>query len=206
MKYLYIIILFLLSYSCGNSPINKTTALNEQRNSLNDSALNLMFKFQRNNDTSLIEKALLLNDSVLAIDTNKEFEFHTLHLRGQILYCLGRYKESFELAGKLISMNECDVDRLIYNGVKYRMDGKNDSMQYCLETALVKCDSILADSQDVFIAIKIAEIYLIMNKKEEIKKMVEKLKIKYPGKTEELTLIFDGVADMEKYLSNLFNN
>lgn len=67
MRYLYLLIVLSLCYSCNNPQANKSVLARQQWNSLNDSALNLMLEFTRSNDTALVEKALLINDEMMEL-------------------------------------------------------------------------------------------------------------------------------------------
>lgn len=206
MKYLQLLIMSLLCFSCKNSQTNTTVELGIQRNLLNDSVLDLLSDFNKSNDTIFVKKALLLSDKMISIDKNKEYEIQNLNLRGQILYYLGRHKENFELMGLLLSKNGSNIDRMIHKAVDYKMKGKNDSAQYCLDIALKQCNSIIADSMDISTVFKIAEIHIIMGKKSEINRIEKELLNKYPEKSDELNIIFEEADEMEKQLSLLLDN
>ena len=203
MKYLQLLIVFLLCYSCKNPQANKTVELGIERNVLNDSVLDLISEFNKSNDTMLVEKALLLSDKMISIDKNKDYEIQNLNLRGQILYYLGRYKENFELTGLLLSKNGSNIDRMIHKAVDFKMKNQNDSVRYCLDSTLEECNSIITDSLDIPTVFKIAEIHVIMGKKSEIGKIVKELLNKYPEKSEELNIIFEEADEIEKKLSLL---
>lgn len=83
-----------------------------------------MLEFTRSNDTALVEKALLINDEMMVIDTDRKKEFSNLYLRAQILYYLGRYKENFELTGLIQNKYGSDIDKMIHKGIAYKIEGK----------------------------------------------------------------------------------
>ncbi len=199
MKKLYWLIAFLLCYSCNRPQENRADSIAQEMNILNDSILNLMFEFNKSDDTAFINRALAISDRMIAMDTNKEYEFRNINLRAPLLCYLGRYKESFELVEPIYNKYGSDIDRRIRKGVRYKIEGKNDSIQYCLNIALEQCNDIVADS--IFIVYKMAEIYLIMDRKSEIKRMIEELSIKYPDKVDELNLALEKTDIIEKHLS-----
>ena len=204
MRYLYLLIVLSLCYSCNNPQANKSVLARQQWNSLNDSALNLMLEFTRSNDTALVEKALLINNEMMVIDTDRKKEFSNLYLRAQILYYLGRYKENFELTGLIQNKYGSDIDKMIHKGIAYKIEGKNDSAQYCLNIALDQCNNIIADS--IAIAYQIADIYVIMDKKNELKKVIKELSITYPEKAYDLSMVLESIDNTEKNLALIFES
>lgn len=204
MKVFYLLIAFLLCYSCNNSQTSRKDSVAQEMSILNDSVLNLMFEFNISNDTTFVEKALSVSDRMLEIDINHENEFRILYLRAQVLQYLGRYKENFELMGRIYDKYGSNIDKMIYKGFEYKIKGMNDSAQYCLNTALDQCNNVIADSIDI--VYKIAEIYIIMDKKSEITKMIEELSIKYPDKIHDLNFVLGQVDIIEKNQSLLYGS
>ena len=172
-------------------------------NTLNDSVLSLILEFNRNNDTVLVEKALLINDRMMAVDVNKEYEYANLYLRAQILYYLGRYKENFALTGQLINMNGSSIDKMLHKGIESKIKGKKDSVQYYLSIALEQCYEKIADSLDISVVYSIAKIYVAMDKKNDVATIIDELSFKYPEKAEDLSYILGETDVMEEDLSFL---
>ena len=195
--------MLLLCYSCNNPQTNKSVMEKQRWNTLNDSVLSLILEFNRNNDTVLVEKALLINDRMIAVDVNKEYEFANLYLRAQILYYLGRYKENFVLTGQLINMNGSSIDKMLRKGIESKIKGKKDSAQYYLSIALEQCYEKIADSLDISVAYSIAKIYVAMDKKNDVATIIDELSFKYPEKAEDLSYILGETDAMEEDLSFL---
>lgn len=211
MKIVYCIIVLLICCSCNNSSNDRgrlgDDASKKQAiiNNLNDSALSLMFQFQERGDTAKIEKALLLNDKMLEIDVNNEFENTTLFLRAQILYCMGRYKENFEMRSRFISDDKEDIDRIIYMGVKLKMSDQNDSADYYLNLALDRCNSVLKDTLDIPYVIRSVEVNIAMGRENEARRILNDLTLKYP-EDYELAEISNQFDETVKVVSSIITN
>jgi len=190
-----VIILFALLTCCScidkpnsNNNIKKNQAVYSEKNKFMDnhfdSIYRLMIDFSSNNDTSLMVNALALNDEMFEADGNNEYELTNIQLRAIILALLGRYKESFLLKENLLTTDKTDIDRIIYEGFKFKLKNNNDSANYYFNKALNISMSVIKDSLDVPSVMRIVEIKLATENENEAKKFVDDLALKYPDSYE----------------------
>lgn len=169
------LIVFLLLFSaCSDIKVKTISGSNDDMKKLNDSIVYLINSFQLNQDTAIINKALFLNDRVIALDSSNNDLFYNINTRIQILGLLNKKREAFLLREKILSKDDTNIDRLIYYGQKYRLRDQIDSSKIYFNAALVECDKLSNNSFNTEILLKKIEIYIHQRKDKEALKMINK--------------------------------
>ncbi len=124
-----LIILCFLFIDCTNKKVEDPMQLVDDSTILrmNDSINHLTVNFQKNKDTTLLQTALKLSDTVLKLDQTEEGQYYGTLRKSQILTLLGRKKEAFLLQDKITDRNPESIERLIYNGVASKLRYQADS-------------------------------------------------------------------------------
>ncbi|MFT3993843.1 MAG: hypothetical protein QM660_06020 [Dysgonomonas sp.] len=186
--------LILFGYLIGNSsctPKQNDNASEENIRKLKDSITTLMITF----DTAMWEKALLLNDSILKIDTLQSNIRHNYQTRYSILIMLGRQEEAFDAMDKALPKDMRNVDRLIYNGNRSMLKGQKDSSTYYFSLALDICDSLVKQNYNTNTVGQKVGVLLMLEKKEEAKSLVKDALSKSPD-DEILKLLEENIDDL----------
>lgn len=178
-----LIILCFLFIDCTNKKVEDPMQLVDDSTILrmNDSINHLTVNFQKNKDTTLLQTALKLSDTVLKLDQTEEGQYYGTLRKSQILTLLGRKKEAFLLQDKITDRNPESIERLIYNGVASKLRYQADSSEIFFSKALELCKKQLAEyPENVELIISIATIYIYQGKKDAaIKEIDDALKM-YP--------------------------
>lgn len=175
MKFFTIIILLFLIASCTHKRIDSSSIGDNCVIEKRDSVATLLIQFQQVGDTALLTKGLALNSEILKMDTTRASLFYDLNTRIQLLGSLGRYKEAFLLKDKVITKDTNNIDRVIYDAMRYDVAGKADSAQYLYFLAIKKCDDRLKDTLDINTVTNKLSIYTFQGKRKEVKLMLEEL-------------------------------
>ncbi len=172
-KMKYIVIIILSTFAFGSCSHKQSKVEVDSSALLRDSIVDLIIKFQQDGDSMALYNALSLNEIILSQDTITKNRYYNYNTQIQILGLLGRKKEAFLLKDKVLSKNQTNIDRLIYDGMKHKLFGSKDSAYHYFSLALKECDKQDKDPQNIDLIIKKIEIYMYQNKKDEAKKTLD---------------------------------
>jgi hypothetical protein len=167
MKNTILCYIAILMCACSQSGIDKKHENNKDLKILNDSVIELILTFQSNQDSILLNHALVLNNKAMALDSSNSNLLYNLNVRAQILALLNKKKEAFLLKERTLSKDKFNIDRLIYYGQKNRLIGRMDSSEIYFNAALIQCDKLLEDTLNIDAIIKKAEIYMYQKKRKK---------------------------------------
>lgn len=165
MKYFPILVLVSLFCLCCSE---RKSIASENWMRLNDSAVVLIFEWEQHHDSSAIKLALALLDSALNEDTVTEHRFKYYGNRAAVYNLLGDSIRSFQDRKHQIELlPPTHLDRLIFYGEEYKMEGKKDASNYYLSKAIEQCEKELSTGYKEDIVIKKVQILVLMDKKQE---------------------------------------
>ena len=180
MKNTILFYIAILICACNQSGIDKKHENNKDLKILNDSVIELILTFQSNQDSILLNHALVLNNKAMALDSSNSNLIYNLNVRAQILALQNKKKEAFLLKERTLSKDKFNIDRLIYYGQKNRLMGRIDSSEIYFNAALTQCDKLLEDTFNIDAIIKKAEIYMYQKKKKEALRIINQALVKSP--------------------------
>ena len=202
MKNTILCYIAILICACSQSGIDKKHENNKDLKILNDSVIELILTFQSNQDSILLNHALVLNNKAMALDSSNSNLLYNLNVRAQILTLLNKRKEAFLLKEKTLSKDKFNIDRLIYYGQKNRLMGRIDSSEIYFNAALTQCDKLLEDTFNIDAIIKKAEIYMYQKKKKEALRIINQALVKSPKNV--ILTTFKENLDQYHKMSNIF--
>ena len=202
MKNTILCYIAILMCACSQSGIDKKHENNKDLKIPNDSVIELILTFQSNQDSRLLNHALVLNNKAMALDSSNSNLLYNLNVRAQILTLLNKKKEAFLLKEKTLSKDKFNIDRLIYYGQKNRLMGRIDSSEIYFNAALTQCDKLLEDTLNIDAIIKKAEIYMYQKKKKEALRIINQALVKSPKNV--ILTTFKENLDQYHKMSNIF--
>lgn len=202
MKYIILFYIAISISACNQSSIDKEHKNKMDLKILNDSVIELILTFQSNQDSILLNHALVLNNKAMALDSSNSNLLYNLNVRAQILALLNKKKEAFLLKERTLSKDKFNIDRLIYYGQKNRLMGRIDSSEIYFNAALTQCDKLLVDTFNIDAIIKKAEIYMYQKKKKEALRIINQALVKSPKNV--LLTTFKENLDQYYEMSNIF--
>ncbi|MCD8555681.1 MAG: hypothetical protein LRY59_03405 [Bacteroides graminisolvens] len=202
MKNTILCYIAILICACNQSGIDKKHENNKDLKILNDSVIELILTFQSNQDSTLLNHALVLNNKAMALDSSNSNLLYNLNVRAQTLALLNKKKEAFLLKERTLSKDKFNVDRLIYYGQKNRLIRRMDSSEIYFNAALIQCDKLLEDTLNIDVIIKKAEIYMYQKKKEEALRIINQALVKSPKNV--ILTTFKENLDQLLRISNIF--
>ena len=202
MKNTILCYIAILICACSQSGIDKKHENNKDLKILNDSVIELILTFQSNQDSILLNHALVLNNKAMALDSSNSNLLYNLNVRAQILTLLNKKKEAFLLKEKTLSKDKFNIDRLIYYGQKNRLMGRIDSSEIYFNAALTQCDKLIEDTFNIDAIIKKAEIYMYQKKKKEALRIINQALVKSPKNV--ILTTFKENLDQYHKMSNIF--
>jgi tetratricopeptide (TPR) repeat protein len=202
MKNTILCYIAILICACNQSGIDKKHENNKDLKILNDSVIELILTFQSNQDSILLNHALVLNNKAMALDSSNSNLLYNLNVRAQILALLNKKKEAFLLKERTLSKDKFNIDRLIYYGQKNRLMGRIDSSEIYFNAALTQCDKLIEDTFNIDAIIKKAEIYMYQKKKKEALRIINQALVKSPKNV--ILTTFKENLDQYHKMSNIF--
>jgi tetratricopeptide (TPR) repeat protein len=202
MKYIILFYIAISISACNQSSIDKEHKNKMDLKILNDSVIELILTFQSNQDSILLNHALVLNNKAMALDSSNSNLLYNLNVRAQILALLNKKKEAFLLKERTLSKDKFNIDRLIYYGQKNRLMGRIDSSEIYFNAALTQCDKLLVDTFNIDAIIKKAEIYMYQKKKKEALRIINQALVKSPKNV--ILTTFKENLDQYYEMSNIF--
>lgn len=164
-----LLVCFILASTIGcQSSQSKAEQTTQTTNKLRgDSIGTLIQEGMLWNDTSKLNRALVLIDEQLAADTTKNNKYFCYYSRSQILWLLNRQDEAMETSEQMmLLLPETSIDRLSFMMSKYIRENDKDSTDYYMAKAIEACEKALNNKFDGNAAIKKLEITYIKDGKE----------------------------------------
>ena len=202
MKNTILCYIAILMCACNQSGIDKKHENNKDLKILNDSVIELILTFQSNQDSILLNHALVLNNKAMDLDSSNSNLIYNLNVRAQILALQNKKKEAFLLKERTLSKDKFNIDRLIYYGQKNRLMGRIDSSEIYFNAALTQCDKLIEDTFNIDAIIKKAEIYMYQKKKKEALRIINQALVKSPKNV--ILTTFKENLDQYHRMSNIF--
>lgn len=193
---IFICIVILLT-SCSFA--NKSTSSTINQSTIDLAINQLVISFQETQDSILLDSALLLNSKAINLDTLNINQRRNLSTRIQILSELGRSKEAFLLKEKILSNNKADIDRLMYYGMKYKVEQMNDSSNIYFDKALVQCDKFLQDKFSVTIVERKLDIYIFQQNFAQVMPTIDEALVKVSE--DDAHILIDYKDNLPKYIN-----
>ena len=165
MKYVF---LFIIISVCG---CNGTNANDCKLSCYKDSIESCVERFQLEQDTSMILKAIRYCDLMQKGSMSNGERFDIMKRQSQLLCLIGKYREAFMLQGKAVELlSDDDIRRLEYYGIKYKIEGDSLKAVSCYRKIIAECDKDLSQKSNIT---KKAESLIMIGEYEEAKNTLE---------------------------------
>lgn len=205
LLFLFILVTFT---ACSTKTSDSNWMSINERDSLNKIVINTIFLGDKA-DSKALEEAIHICDKILAANSpmpadykgaKEKYKKHAkaVHLINKIvlLNLSGRHTEAFLAKGELLSKDDTDIDRMIYNGEKYSLMNMKDSSDYYFTKAINRYEKLTDKKFDLDLLVKRMEIYYWLDQDSAASEYINSLRIKYPNESESL----DGFNDSWDYV------
>lgn len=195
-----IIASFLFVLGCNQVPqeVKDAKTINDMRVQVG----NYMADYQSSGNEESLEKALKTNQTLITKYGNKD-NFDT-NVRVQILFAAGRKQEAFMLMNEIIPADPKNPERLMYQGLEYKIKGEEELAGKSFAEAVEELDALIEqDPLDIAsITMKIT-VYIASGDKEKARKIVEE---KYNAKKEDAYWIYlhNNFEEISERISGLY--